>query len=787
MGDVRAPHSSLAYSFGPFRLIPAQQLLLDGDRPVRVGSRALDILVALVERAGEVVTKEELVRRVWPDTFVEEGNLRVHITALRRVLRDDQAGNRFVANIPGRGYRFIAPTLTVSTSEQPEVRFSASEPKHNLPAPLARMFGRSELVDSLVARLARQRFVTLVGPGGIGKTVVALVVANNSLTAFKGNVRFVDLAPLSDPALVPSALAAVLGVPVRSQDPLPALLAHLANKEMLLVFDNCEHVIDTAAALAEGIFKGAPKVRILATSREPLRAEGEVIVRLGALGLPSGTAATAAEALTYPAIQLFVERASACVDDFELTDDEADIVTTICHRLDGIPLAIELATGRLDAFGVRGLADHLVDRFGLLTRGRRTALPRHQTLRSTLDWSHELLSGDQKKTFRRLGVFAGWFTSEAAGAVICTEGLSASEAIGALADLVAKSLVAADVEGPTAYYRLLDTTRAYAVERLKESDEHSECARRHAEYFCELCERFASGDNSASRSIDDIRGALAWVFSTGDNELAVRLASAAVDVWSSVSLLVECQEWSARAIVKLGGLRSTAQEMRLQCGLGLSLMFTKGMTDNALIALERALHLSEALDNTDYQLRTLYALWLCWGRAREPKSGAFAEKYHAIAMRGNDQAAMAKAHWMAGASQHYAGEHTKALANLQSAVDRYSASSPRRQDLTRFATDVRISSLAHQAMSYWLQGFPDKATEVGQLSISEARVLENPVNLVLALALPATFIALNTGERRVGPPIHRGAHRDGGGPWTGALVCLRALFARHIVRDVRRR
>ena len=649
------------------------------------------------------------------------------------------------------------------------------------------MFGRSELINSLVALVARRRFVTLVGPGGIGKTAVAVAVANESLSDFKGNARFVDLAPLADPSLVPSALASVLGVPVRSEDPVSALLEHLANKEMLLVFDTCEHVIDTAAAVAEGIFKAAPGVRILATSREPLRAEGEVIVRPGPLGFPSGGAATADEALTYPAIQLFVACAAACLDNFELTDDDASPVAEICCKLDGIPLAIELSAARLDAFGVRGLADHLDDRFRLLTRGRRTALPRHQTLGATLDWSHELLSGDQKKVFRRLGVFAGWFTSDAASSVVCSEGLNSSDAIGIVADLVAKSLIAADVEGPTAYYRLLDTTRAYAVERLKESDEHSECARRHAEYFCGLCERFTSGDNSASRSIDDIRGALAWAFSKGDNELAVRLASAAVDVWSSASLLVECQEWSARAIVRLGGLRSTAQEMRLQCGLGLSLTFTKGMTENALIALERALHLSEALDNTDYQLRTLYALWLCWGRAREPKSGAFAEKYHAIAMRGNDHAAMAKAHWMVGASQHYAGEHTKALANLQSAVDRYSASSLRRQDLTRFATDVRISSLAHQAMSYWLQGFPDKATEVGHLSISEARVLDNPVNLVLTLALPATFIALNTGEReltrRYIEELIPTAEAHGLEPWYAHGLCS----TRHIVRDVRRR
>ncbi|MDR5818651.1 winged helix-turn-helix domain-containing protein [Caballeronia sp. LZ033] len=386
--------TEVVYLFGSFRLVPSQQMLLDGDARVLIGGRAFDLLTALVERRGELVTKQELMARAWPRAVVEDSNLKVHIAALRKALGKAANDQRFVATVVGRGYQFVAPVKREAVSSGADLPQAPHAASHNLPAALVRPVGRAETIRTLRDRLTRTRILTVAGHGGIGKTTVALALAHQREQAGQHDVWFVNLSRLSDARFVPHAVAHAMGLAVHSDDILQALTntVRLQRRPQLVVLDNCEHVIEAAAVVAEKLIAAAPSLTVLATSREPLQALGEHVYRLEPLASPPDSATlTMAEALRYPAVELFVTRAEAARGGFMPTDEEAPLLARICRRLDGIALAIELAATRLDAFGVRELFELLDDRFATLAQGRRTAPERQKTLLAALDWSHQLL------------------------------------------------------------------------------------------------------------------------------------------------------------------------------------------------------------------------------------------------------------------------------------------------------------------------------------------------------------------------------------------------------------
>ena len=483
MTQAETPSRS-EFSFASFRLLPDKRLLLKGDEPVRLGGRALEILATLVERPGAVVIKEELFARVWPKQFVEEGNLKFHIAALRKALGDGQGDKRFIVNIPGRGYCFVAAVELLDREPSSTGAGGSNSDWGGLPAQITRIVGRSDTIVALATQLPQHRFITIVGPGGIGKTTVAVAVADTLLATFADGVRFIDLGPIGDPSQVPSAFAASLGVAVQADNAFHGLVSFLKDKHILIVLDNCEHVIEIVASLAEGIARRTRRTNILATSREPLRADGEHVHRLGPLATPpTSEELTAAQALAFPAVQLFVERAVAAQDTFELTDADAPLVAKLCQRLDGIALAIEIAAGRVDTFNVAQLASGLDDRLRLMMRGRRTSLTRHQTLSATLDWSYQLLPEVERATLRDLAIFAGAFTWNSANAVLKGSEDDVSDVFDSIVNLVGKSLLSAIVEDGQPLYKLLDTTRAYALSKLEQSGDKSALALRHAQHF----------------------------------------------------------------------------------------------------------------------------------------------------------------------------------------------------------------------------------------------------------------------------------------------------------------
>lgn len=454
------PASCHRLAFGPFSLLPLQRALLRDREPIRLGARAFDILVALVERPGEPISRDALIAQVWPNTFVEAVNLRVHIAALRRALGDTEG--RLIRTHSGRGYQLTVPVVRVAETLPPV----ATSAVLDLPVAVTRLIGRSQFIDEVVALLPRRRLMSIVGPGGIGKTRVAVACAQVLARSYRDGVGFLDLTKIAEPDAVAPALAVSLGVD-DGPDALQNVIAHLRGRAMLLVIDNCEHVIDAAACLVDAISAAAPQVHILATSREALRAQREWVSVLPPLASPPEAEAISAEAaLAYPAVDLFVEHASAAQFGYWLSDAEAPVVADICRRLDGVALAIELAAAQLGAIGVRWLADHLDDRLWLLGRGRRTAVARHQNLAALLDWSYRLLSEREQATLRRMAAFPGGCTLAEAVGLETKDGIRDPEVIEAVGGLVAKSLATLDASGSITRYRLGETTRAYVSGKL---------------------------------------------------------------------------------------------------------------------------------------------------------------------------------------------------------------------------------------------------------------------------------------------------------------------------------
>ncbi|WP_137128119.1 winged helix-turn-helix domain-containing protein [Roseomonas sp. HF4] len=755
--------SELVFAFGRFELHPVRRLLLEGDRPLRLGSRAFDILVALLERAGEVVGKDELIARVWPGISVEEANLRVHVAALRKVLGNGQGGLKLVTNVPGRGYAFVAEVTRRQASAAAPLPDAAPGRHHNLPSPLTWVVGRNEDVQTVKAQLERRRFVTVVGPGGIGKTTVALAAAEALAASYADGAVFVDLAPLANPAQVPGALAAVLGLAGRADETTAALAAYARSRQLLIVLDGCEHVIQGAATLAEALLKCGPGVGLLVTSRERLRAEGEWVLRLSPLALPPAEAElSAAEAMRYPAVQLFVERASASMGGFELRDADVPTVVEICRRLDGIALAIELASGRMDTFGPRELATLLDDRFRVLTRGRRTALPRHQTLRATLDWSHGVLPEAEQVVLRRLSIFNAGFTLSAAREVALSGVVEASLIEDHLAALVAKSLLAVEVGDTEVRYRLLDTTRAYAREKLAASNELGEFARRHAEHFRRLFERAeAEWEKSPTaewlavyaRGLDDLRAALNWAFSSdGDVELGVALTIAAVPLWHQLSLVDDCLRWVERSLVAIDAAPSQedrrSRRLKLYAAFGWPQMYATARVDRGAASWRTVLRLAEELGDADYQLRALWALW-----ADRTNDGEFREalsiagRFQKLAMATNtaDPADKLVAERMTGATLHFLGDQAGARERIEHMLRRYVAPA-HRSHLVRFQFDQRVTARITLARVLWLQGFADQALREVETTIADALELNHTLSLCNALAQAACPVALLAGD-----------------------------------------
>lgn len=743
-------------SFGPFSLVAGERLLMKEGAPVEVGARTLDTLIALVSRPNEVVSKRDLMARVWPDVTVDEGSLRFHIAGLRKALGDGKDGARYITTLAGRGYCFVAPISRSSDRGNRQPAVAANLPRGNLPSRLIRMIGRDDGVRMLSTELPTARFVTIVGAGGVGKTTVAVAAGHDLAEDFAGAVLFVDLGALSDPYLVAASLASMLGLSVQSDDPIPSLVAYLRDKRILLILDTCEHLIETAAALAERIFVAAPQVHILATSREALRVEGEHVYRIPPLAVPpDDPELSAADALKFPAAQLFMERAITSGARLELSDANAAIVAGICRKLDGLPLAIELAAGRVGTYGLQQTAALLEQRLTLLWQGQRTAPPRQKTLQAMLDWSFELLSELERVVLRRLAVFVGDFTIEAALSVVPSANVDEGLVFGAIDSLVAKSMVAARPLGAMMRYRLLDLTRAYALAISAGEAELADLAARHATYYRRWLEQtgteWATLSNAAERvpqlaGLANVRAALEWSFGVNGNaEIGIGLAAAAAPAFLAMSFPVECHRWSERAVLGLDDAACGGrEEMHLQAALGLSLMFTRGSSEAVRVALDRSLAIAEECGDAPTQLRLLSTLHMFYGRIGDPKTALhYAKRNSVVSKTVPDPAALALGHALLGQSLHHTGDLCGARVELESALHHGLGS--KQTSMTYLGFNGHNVAGSGLARTLWLQGHPAQAVERARQTVTDAASTDHPVTLSIAL-IWAVSVFLWTGD-----------------------------------------
>jgi len=792
--EAAVDHTGREIAFGPFRLQPERQLLLEGGNVVRIGGRALDILIALVERPGELVTKDELILRAWPKLVVDEGNLRAQIALLRKALNDGRDGARYVVAVPGRGYRFVTPvSLSTPPVAPPVVASVEAVRRQHLPKPISRVIGRDDVVSEIGKRLERRRFITIVGPGGIGKTTVALTIADQISAAYADGIFFIDLAPVSGSLALSSVVASALGLAVVSDDPMSEVVQFLETRRVMLILDSCEHVLDTASILAESILRGTSDVRMLATSREPLRAEGESVHHLAPLETPpESTALTAHQALTFSAVELFVERAISSAENFEITDENISIVSGICRKLDGMALAIELAAGRVGTFGLHGLATQLDDRFRLLMQGRRTALPRHRTLTAALDWSYQFLDPTEQVVLRRLSIFVGDFALEAAQAVALGADDEASEIMRAVADLVAKSLISVNAKAEAPIYRLLDTTRAYAVEKLSASGEFASTALRHAEHYRHILVRAGSDAETMAleewlttygRHANNVRKALDWAFSSdGNPNLGVALTEAALPLWMHFSLMDECRSRVAQALAVLTGStqRDPRLELKLYHALGAVLLNIEASGPEMETALTNALRIAETLDDTDYRLRVLWCLWChAHNRGAFREALALADRFCEVATRSPDPVDPLTGERMRGFTFHFLGDQRSARRQIEYMLSRYVAP-VHRAHIIRFQFDQKITARNFLVSILWLQGFVNQALSMNAANIEEAQSFDHTLSLCNSLAKGACLLSLMAndlpGARQFTEMLLARSARDGLPIWHAWGKCFRGIL-----------
>lgn len=751
-----AASSSPSFAFGRCQVsVQRRELLRDG-RPVNLGGRAFDILIALIEGRGEVVTKDDLLLRAWPGRIVEENTLEAQVSALRRALGDDRIVIRTVA---GRGYQFVGqiPDEVDAPASEGTRALEHASAMRPLPVSVTPLIGRETALREIVELATNNRLITLVGAGGVGKTRLAIEAARALRTIFPDGVSMAELGPIGTAEFVPATVAEALGFPQGAGTPsLDRIASAISGRHMLLVLDNCEHLVDAAAQIVEKLLHAGPSVSVIATSREALKADGEYVYRVASLDVPGEEIRDVEDVLNYGALRLFDARAAS--GGGESAGDNlqsAALKARICRQLDGIPLAIELAAARVRVFGLEGVAERIEDRFNLLTGGARTALPRQKTLRATLDWSYELLSMPEREVLGRLSAFAGPFSMESAAAVASSADIPAHAVVECVSQLVEKSLISVD-GAARAKYRLLETTQVYAREKMAAGGALRAYSLRHAQHLRDLFMRAeiewetrptAEWVSLYGGHLEGLRAAINWSFSIeGEPSLGVVLTTSAVPIWVQFGLLEECLARVNEALTHLDNeeIADSHSRMKLYAAKGASLLY-QGVGPETGTTFKHALDFAERLGDVEYQLRAMWGLWcVTYLNGMYEAALSLARRFSEVSTTQPYGADRLIGDRMAGMSLLCLGRLGEARVGLQRMVNLYEAPVYRSHQ-TRFIYEQQVIAQSSLAHTLWLQGFADQAMQMVQRAMEGARAIDHPPSICYVLTEGLCAIAVLTG------------------------------------------
>ncbi|MGO8039000.1 winged helix-turn-helix domain-containing protein [Rhizobium leguminosarum] len=753
------------FKFGPFSLHPVSRTLVRDGRELVIGSRAFDMLVALVHKQGEVISRRELMACAWSGLSVEDSNVRVQMAHLRRELGCGVNGDRYIASVAGRGYCFVMPVETREAELSSHIEPSVSDPTSgdmspgdtpmmeekykagSIPLRSETILGRSSDLEELSVAVEERRLVTVVGPGGVGKTTLARVLARHVRTF--DQTKFVDLSVITDDALVAGAVASVISPHTRSGDPLRDAVTWLAKKRSLLILDNCEHVIDGVVGALSFILAQSPTTHVLATSIEALRVSGEAVYLLRPLGTPPNTGRmTASHALAWPSVELFMQRASDGGHKAKLADEEAAVVAAICRRLDGNPLAIELVASRVGIYGLDGVLNLLDNQLTFRWRGDRDAAPRHQTVQSLLDWSYALLSAKTQTVLNRLSVFGGEFDMDAAMEVIADSEISHADVAMAIGDLVDKSLVAlADLDEMSRALKLREIVRTYATSKMTSADERFETQRRHALFYLRRMRAWDSTPTNSSVALREphlgnVRTALQWAFSdNGDNEIGAEICALLLEVFSDTLQLDEYGQWYKRALASLPSeLRNTDLHLKLWECLATAWLFGGVSDQDVETAFKEGLELSLNLEQHRRHANLLAGLCMYHLKKGDFRSGreiAYSYRDKANAEGGPDERVIAG--WMLGTMHHMVGEQVEAAEAFDYSFSRAAGRYP--SNLCYFERTHLLLAKIIQARVTWLRGSPEIALQMAENSIDEVRDHVSSLRASLTIGIPIFLLS----------------------------------------------